>query len=95
MSMNKRIIRQIQELKDGQRYAIVFNERLTGDELGQLRSVCEGARIQALILTNAKVIPLAQLAGVIGEAADQVVEQLAETPVPLNAALMRELVGRA
>lgn len=102
--MNKRIIRQIEELKDGQRYAIVFNERLTAGELGQLRTVCEGAHIQALILTNARVIPLAQFAGVIGEAADQVAELLAPAPntqprstlggVTVDMARFKELVGR-
>jgi len=75
--MGKRVIRQIEELKAGQRYAVVFNERLSAADVTQLKAVCEKANIQVLILTNARVVPVNKLAAVIGEYADPVKVELA------------------
>jgi hypothetical protein len=66
--MPKKVIQQIQELLPNKGYAIVFNQRLRAEDLNQLKEICQAASIKVLILTDARVVPLDKLAGVIGRA---------------------------
>lgn len=72
-------IRQIQRLENQKRYAIVFNKPLTEQELTQLTEVCKAAQIQVMILNNAQVIPLEQIAYAGAELAKPTREQLIQS----------------
>lgn len=76
MSMRK-IIQQVHELLPGKKYALVVNRPLTVKELQELKELCEAAHIFAVILTDTRVVPLEQLAAVVGlPAAESVLEAL-------------------
>jgi hypothetical protein len=64
MSIRK-AIRQIEALTPGA-YAIVFNHRLEAAELNELKEICQKVNIKALLLTDARVVPLSQVFAVVG-----------------------------
>lgn len=65
MSIRK-AIRQIQSLVPERAYAIVFNHRLDAAELKELADICTKVHVKALLLTDARVVPLDQVFSVIG-----------------------------
>lgn len=74
MSIRK-AIRQIQNLRPEQAYAIVFEHKLDAGELEQLRNICEKAHIRALLLTDARVIRLDLVAGLVAKTDEAAAEK--------------------
>ena len=79
--LGRKIVQQVQELLPGRKYALVINHPLTVGELQELKELCQAAHVFAMILTDTRVVPLAQLATVIGTAATaEIAQAVAEAP---------------
>ena len=82
MSIRK-AIRQIQALVPERAYAIVFEHKLDARELGELKTICESAHIRALLLTDARVVPLEQVFALVGKTDEmQITEALTAKSIP-------------
>ena len=66
MSIRK-IVKQIQELAPERTYAIVISHRLAAQELAELKALCEKVHVKALLMTDARVVPLDQLFGIAAQ----------------------------
>ena len=97
MSIRK-AIRQIQELKPS-RYAIVFDKPLNATELQELKQTCEQANIRALLLTNARVVPLDEVFALAAKTTEAEIARATEkkivAPDPLSSEYFLEDVTEA